>query len=299
MNRYKHFVRSASGLLILLSVFTLSVYGQEDGRAGRMSFWITRSLVKPQLSSTYRTLYSPPFDTGEYSSSASQALSLTARDAAGTSLGLAVGINKFMNIVFQMDWTTTDLTGVNSPYEISLNYTSTPPPDYTPSPVSVAQTTPWPDTVGKIRHLVLSLNLQGKVRLLRTIMLEASAGLTYFSLSGDASSLGFNNFWLGGHSVLFSNHYRIRMVFGPKGTVGGNVGIGLEIPLIRPLYLYFGGQVFLSPKLQLNPTLDFILNSREIIQEIPLDVIENRMSLQPLELNPGKLQILFGVRLRF
>jgi len=213
-------------------------------------------------------------------------------------VGISVGISRILNIVFQIDWAVTDLTGINTPYELSLNYISMPPPSYTPIPVTYERTWDWPDMEGKIKHLSFSLNLQGRLRLIRSIMLDVSAGLTYFSLKGDASSLAFDNFWLGGHSVLFSNHYRLRMVFGPGGVVGGNMGLGVEIPLIRPIYLYFGGQLFLSPKVRLNPEIDLVLNSHEIVRDLPLEQIQEAMNLQPLELNPGRLQILFGVRLR-
>jgi hypothetical protein len=298
MNKRMRLVRSALALIILAAVLTASLHGQSYRRTPRISIWITRSLVKPRQSGFYTNAYSPPFAAGQYSSSASQTLSLVARDAAGTSAGVAVGLNRIFNIVLQLDWATTDLNGSNTPYQLSLEYISMPPPDYTPQPVTYVRTLEWPDTEGKIKHLSVSLNLQARFRLIRMIMLDMSAGLTYFSLRGDASSLGFDNFWLGGHSVLFSNHFRLRTAFGPRGLLGGNVGVGLEVPLIRPLYMYFGGQLFLSPKLRLNPEIDFILNSREIIQPVPLEEIRETMDLPPLELNPGRLQMLFGLRLR-
>lgn len=298
MNDKIKFLRSALALVLLPAVTTATLYGQSYRRAPRISIWITRSLVKPRQQSLYHSSYSPPFEAGEYSSDASQALSLKARDAAGTSVGAAVGLNRIFNVVFQVDWSETDLTGVNSPYMLSLSYMSMPPPDYTPQTATYVRNMEWPDTEGWIKHLSISLNLQARFRLIRMITLDISAGLTYFSLKGKASSLAFDNFWLGGHSVLFSNHFRLRTAFGPRGTVGGNMGIGLEIPLIRPLYLYFGGQLFLSPKLRLNPEIDLILNSREIIKAEPLEKIQAALDLHPMELNPGRLQLLFGVRLR-
>ena len=298
MKKHNFILKTASVLIFIAAVSATSLFGQNYGRIRRISVWLSGSLVKPQQQGLYSSAYSPPLQAREYTSSASQTLNLKARDASGTSVGISVGINRILNIVFQVDWAVTDLTGVNTPYELSLNYIAMWPPAYTPKSLTYERTMEWANTEGKIQHLSFSLNLQGRLRLIRSIMLDISAGLTYFSLKGDASSLGFDNFWLGGHSALFSDHYRLRMVFGPGGVVGGNMGLGVEIPLIRPIYLYFGGQLFLSPKVSLDPEIDFVLNNNEIIQDLPLEQIRETMNLQPLELNPGRLQILFGVRLR-
>ena len=122
MQKHNFIIRTASVLIFLAAVSVTSLHGQNYGRMPRISVWLTGSLVKPQQQGLYSSAYSPPLQAGEYTSSASQTLSLKPRDALGTSVGISVGISRILNIVFQIDWAVTDLTGINTPYELSLNY---------------------------------------------------------------------------------------------------------------------------------------------------------------------------------
>ena len=59
----------------------------------------------------------------------------------------------------------------------------------------------------------------------------ASGGLAWVRVSGEAEPLGFTTFWLGGHSVLFSEDVRLRASLGPATSVGGYLGAALGVDL--------------------------------------------------------------------
>ena len=76
------------------------------------------------------------------------------------------------------------LSGVNTPYEVTLQYTSRQPPNDLLVPVNIHQSTPWPDTTGSLSQTGLAVN--GVVRFGDPSRVSAtlSGGLTGYWLSG-------------------------------------------------------------------------------------------------------------------
>jgi len=167
-----------------------------------------------------------------------------------------------------------------------------------PRNVHRAESYDWPETTGNLKHLSFSLNALKRFRIIQGLTLELSGGLTYFTLKGESSSLGFTLFWLGGHDAFALLNYQLKFSFGQKGTLGGNLGLGIEIAVIRPIFMFAGVHVFLAPKIRIEPKLDEFLNKDDIYLIYCLSDIESIMNLQPLELNPGRVQLHLGIRLR-
>lgn len=283
--------------LILPLVFYVIII-PNNGYAQSVSLSLSKSGFYPFQNSLYRSQYAPPFMPPPYTSIASQDLVLDAERASGTSIDIAVFVTKKWGVLFRMDWTTTALSGLNQPYTFSLDYVSTYPSHMPPRNVHYARSHDWPATSGDLKYISFSLDALTRFRIIQILTLELSGGLTYFSLKGEASRLGFSDFWLGGHDVLFSSHYKLKFSFGPQGTLGGNLGLGIETSVIPPLFLFAGVHMFFAPKIRIMPTLDKILNPEEILLRRTLSEIESFLNLQPLELNPGRVQLQFGIRLR-
>jgi len=283
--------------LVLLLVF-YGIIIPSNGYGQRVSLSLSKNGFYPFQNSLYRSQYTPPFTPGSYTSTASQDLMLDAERTSGTSFGIAVSVTGRWSVLFQVDWATSALSSLNEPYAFSLDYVSTYPSHMPPRNVHIARSFDWPETTGDLKHLSFSLNALARFRIIQGLNLELSGGLTYFALKGETSSLGFSDFWLGGHDALFSSHYQLKFCFGPRGTLGGNLGLGIEMPMIRHIFIFAGVHLFLAPKIRIIPTLDEILNRKEILLIRTISEIESFMNLQPLELNPGRIQLHLGIRLR-
>jgi len=290
--------------LVLALVFCVIII-PSNGYGQRVSLFLSKNGFYPFQNSLYRSRYKPPFsNVGSYTSTASQDLMLDAERTSGTSFGLAVSVTRRWSVLFRVDWATSALSGLNEPYNFSLDYVSRYPSHIPPRNVHIAKSYDWPETTGELKHLSFSLNTMARLRIFQGLTLELSGGLTYFTLKGEASSLGFTLFWLGGHDAFALVNNQLKFSFGPRGTLGGNLGLGIEIPVIRPIFIFTGVHVFLAPKIRIIPTLDEFLNKDEVwliytLSDIEsISDIESFMNLQPLELNPGQVQLHLGIRLR-
>lgn len=294
-------------ILILPLIFCVIIIIPSNGYGQRVSLSLSKSGFYPFQNSLYRSQYTPPFtniSSKSYTSTASQDLVLDAENTSGTSFGIAVSVTRSWSVLFRVDWATSALSGINGPYAFSLDYVSRYPSHMPPRNVHRAECYDWPETMGNLRHLSFSLNALKRFRIIQGLTLELSGGLTYFALKGEASSLGFTLFWLGGHDAFALLNYKMKFSFDQKGTLGGNLGLGIEVPVIRPIFIFAGVHVFLAPKIRIKMKLDKFLNTDDIylmycLSDIEsISDIESFMNLQPLELNPGRVQLHLGIRLR-
>lgn len=292
--------------LVLPLVFCVIII-PSNGYGQRVSLSLSKNGFYPFQNSLYRSQYTPPFaniSSKSYTSTASQDLVVDAERTSGTSFSVAVSVTRRWDVLFRVDWAMSALSGLNEPYSFSLDYVSTYPSHMPPRNVHVAKSYDWPETTGELKHLSFSLNALARFRIIERLNLELSGGLTYFAIKGEASRLGFTLFWLGGHDAFALVNNQLKFSFGPQGTLGGNLGLGIEIPVIRPIFIFAGVHVFLSSKIRIIPSLDDFLNKEDVwliysLSNIEsLSDIESLMNLQPLELNPGWAQLHLGIRLR-
>jgi len=293
--------------LALLLVFCSIIIIPGNGYGQRVSLSLSKNGFYPFQNSLYRSQYTPPWaflKPKTYTSAASQDLVLDAESSSGTSLSIAVSVTRRWDILFRVDWATSTVSGLNKSYSFSLDYVSMYPSDMPPRNVHVAESYYWPETTGELKHLSFSLNAQARFRIFQGVNLELSGGLTYFILKGEASSLGFTLLWMGGHEVFGWWNYQLKFSFGPQETLGGNLGLGIEIPVIRPVFIFAGVHAFFAPKIRIKPKLEEFLNKEDVwiiymLSDIEsISDIEPFMNLQPLELNPGRIQLHLGIRLR-
>ena len=145
----------------------------------------------------------------------------------GLGIGFEAGANLFLSphagIQFLFHRDSSDISGVNTPYDTALQYTSRPPPDNLPIPVTIHQSSPWPDTTGSLTRTDASLN--GIVRMgSGKVSATMSGGLTFERVGGTLQPLAFTTYRLGGHSVLFEDDFLLAASLEPTNAVGFNAG---------------------------------------------------------------------------
>jgi hypothetical protein len=179
--------------------------------------------------SSYTHAYSPRFLYGTPAvTSGLQTLSLSAASIAGGSVGAAAVFGHFGVSLTYLAF-SPDVTGTTSSDAVSISYTSYPPPSYEPTPVTAAQAIPMADPSGELHERTVSLNGFYRVVLPSWFSLDLSAGLTWFAIDGEIGTLDYWKFWLGGHSVLFSQQYALVMSVDTLNRIGGNLGATLNV----------------------------------------------------------------------
>jgi hypothetical protein len=188
------------------------------------------------------------------------------------------------------------LGGVSTPLEVDVEYTSTQPPDYVPTPATFASSTPWPAPTGDVELDYLCLNVVARARTQKKIQLGLSGGVSVFSFEAEVSSLGFQEFWLGGHGVLFVETYEIRVESDRGSTVGANLGGEIDVRLSDRWRAFAEVRAFSSPRadLQLEPREIVIRNQARA--DLSLREIGSHLDLERLTVDPSFLSVSAGLR---
>jgi len=196
------------------------------------------------------------------------------------------------------DRQSPDLEGTNGPYDVTLNYISRPPLDNQTIPVTVNNSTPWPDTTGSITQSTFSVN--GVVRVGTSSRIDAtlSGGLSIQRLSGTVQPVGFTQYNLGGHSVLFENEYRLAMSLGPTSAVGFNLGGDLNVHVARHVALLIGYRCFGGPSVDVPVHVTSVLNPEEITFAQTIADIERWLAPAPAQVHIAGWHVLAGVKVR-
>jgi hypothetical protein len=230
-------------------------------------------------------------------SSAGQTLALD----AGTGLGVEVGANLFparsLGLQVFVSGTGADIAGVNSPYTVQLRYVSRPPPDYQAVPVDLSQSVAWPDTTGTLRQLTVGVGPVARWRR-PPLTVVAGGGLAWTRVSGEAESLGFTTYRLGGHSVLFADEFRLRLAFEPAWTVGGYLGGTLGVDLGRHLAITAGLRMLIAGDAEAVARIDTVSSSTGAATAPSPREVEAIMALDPVTLSPRRVALTIGFSLR-
>ncbi|MDH3427998.1 MAG: hypothetical protein OEM23_06140, partial [Gemmatimonadota bacterium] len=186
------------------------------------------------------------------------------------------------------------LGGTSSPLRVDLEYTSTQPPDYIPTPATFSGSTEWSDPEGDVDVEYLCFNGLARVRRGERVQLAFSGGVTFFSIEADVASLGYETFWLGGHGVLFSEIYELVAESERKTSVGANLGIELAIPLGDRWKVVGDVRAFLSPTVDLPLEPAGVANADQVIRDVYLADVG---PLVPLPLDPSFVSLSVGMRM--
>jgi len=242
--------------------------GIDSGGFGHLEVTMAGSWNIRGFEATYLHQYSTPFVYGDDISSASQSLFFAGKGSMGFQAGLAYFFSRTFGLQLLAGIFNTPLDGENSPYHLDFTYTALLPPDYTAKEYQYSQDMNWPDTNGHLNQYYLSINpafrfLEGK-----NVSFVLSGGLSLLNLKGLAESLGYSKFWLGGHSVLFSQLYRLEFSMGASHKIGFNAGGEISIAPLRNIRLVLAARYFLFGKTKLDVQLERILNQNEIVMQV-------------------------------
>ena len=142
-----------------LAVATTAAAQTAPAPAPRLEIWggVVATVTTP--SGSLASSYSPPLaNDGAFTSSAGQTLNFDAARSAGFEAGVNLFPWPHAGLQVLFDRAKADVSGVNGPYDLSLQYVSIQPPDTTPRPFSYQATLPWPDTTGSLTQSTVGLN---------------------------------------------------------------------------------------------------------------------------------------------
>jgi hypothetical protein len=289
-------------LAAALSIWTCAsaAAGQPTGVAAdaqRVEIWGALSTSFADASGTLASSYSPPllFD-GEFTSAGRQTVTFDGRSV----WGFEGGVNLFLvrrraGLQLLFHRASTDVAGSNSPYDITLQYTSQPPPTNEPIVVNVHQAMPWPDSTGTLTRSQVAVNgviRVGQGRMTGTL----SGGLSSYALSGDVQPLAFTTFRLGGHSVLFQDDYRLAVSLEPIRAIGFNVGGDLDIAVGAHVALMIGYRVDGGPATDMPVRVTTVLNANEVSLQQTVAEIVQRLAPGPARVSLSGSRAVVGLK---
>ena len=256
------------------------------------------SFVSSSLQTTYVSRYSPPFEFVSHTSAATQTLPLDASAALGLQLGVERALGAHVGLQLLGVYSDAELSGVPGQYELRATYTSRPPPSNEPVEVTLRRSEARPGATGRLKTLALALNLSAWLDLGPRARLGVSAGPTWLRTSGNAESLVFTSYTLGGHSVLFSEDQLVSFDFATSG-LGLDVGGFLEADLGRAVGVRLDVRYGWGPERDADVTLREIVNASEIIRGVPLAEIEAGLAPPPLRLDASFFSASLQLAFRF
>lgn len=191
-----------------------------------------------------------------------------------------------------------DLGGRDDPYAMRLDYTSMQPPDYVPRQFTVQQSIAWPDTTGTVQQWTLAINGVARWTRGRRWAGTLSAGLAYFNVRGTARSLGYSEAFLGGHSVLFLDNYKMSFDLAPAGSVGFDAGGSVDLLLAGRLSLTADARYFTGADLAPAVIVRDIVNPDEVLRASASDQIQRNLHPPAPSLSLARMRVMIGVKVR-
>ena len=211
--------------------------------------------------STIVSNYSPPLLLdGDFTSRAGQTITAGTNWAAGFTAGVDLFPWRHAGVQVLVDRVRYEVAATSSSYDLTLEYTSVPPPANQPQPVTIDNARPWPDLTGSLTQLVLAVNAVARLGDPRRVAVAVAAGPTLMRISGTIEPLGYTTFHLGGHSVLFEDDYRVGASLATTASLGVNAGAELSVAaaphvalIVAARYMGGGANVPLRIERVLNP----------------------------------------------
>jgi len=227
--------------IVLLAAF-LAALGPAAPRAqaqeARWEFGVSAGRMMPLFSTTFTSRFTAPW---LYDPSNTADIEQTVRIRAEGALGIAARIGRLVSsrwgIELAVDHFEDVVSGRNPDYAVGLDYVSRQPPDYTPRSIQRAEHRSWPDTEGTASQTTVAAAVFYRAALSRSVFLDFSAGPALSWLTVEASSLGFSDYWFGGHSVVFSQDYALPYTLSASFVPGLRLACRLQVELTRGIRL--------------------------------------------------------------
>lgn len=263
----------------------------------RVEIWGSVSASLTQPSGTVVSSYSPPLlADGEFTSLGRQTLTFTGRSATGFEAGINLFLFGRTGFQVLVDRASMDVSGINGPYDVTLTYTSRPPPDYQPQIVNTGQSTPWPDTSGSVTRTEIAVNAVRRVGHGR-VTATLSGGLSAYSFGGSVQPLAYTTFRLGGHSVLFQDDYRLAVSLDADRAWGFNAGGELNVAANSHVALMAGFRFSGGPTRSIPVRVTTILNADQLLFQQSASEIAQQFGPRQARVGVSGARIVVGMKL--
>ena len=293
---------TAGGLLALLvAASSASAEVPAAKGAGPPPSWrviVGPSISLPAFDTQYSSRYSPPFQYVPHTSTATQAMPLEAGTAPGVLVGVERALGGHVGLRLSAHFGEASLSGAPGRYDLSMRYTSLQPPSYEPVEVSLQRSEARPEADGRLKTLALAFDVVAWTNLGSGGRLGVSAGPAWLRTTGRAESLVYTSYFMGGHSVAFSEDYLVSFEF-PASTLGLDVGGFAEVDLGRHAGLRLDVRYTWGPERNAEVTLREIVNADEVIRSADLADIERGLLPAPVRFDPSLFRAALALTLRF
>ena len=265
--------------------------------APKFEVWGAMSAALTGPSGEWVSSYSPPLLLdGPYTSHGAQTVTFGADSGVGFEAGANVFVAPHAGIQFLFHRDSPEISGVNTPYDTALQYTSRPPPDNLPVPVDIHQSTPWPDTTGSLTRTDASVN--GVVRMgSGKVSATVSGGLTFERVSGTMQPLAYTTYRLGGHSVLFEDDFLLAASLEPTNAVGFNAGGDVCVSIHRGVALMVGYRYRGGPAIDMPVRITKVINADQILFEQTIAEISQQLAPRPARVDLSGSRVVMGLKL--
>jgi hypothetical protein len=256
----------------------------------------------PKFERTYSYTYSPPFSPGAYLSSSELSLNYMAKTKNGYGFGMNYFPKKNLGLRMELNYFRASLEGESSEYSFYLQYVSMQPPSYTPRLYSLKGSIDWETPEGDVTRLNTNIGLVYRVNIWHRISADFLMGFNYEISKLDLKSIGYTEFWLGGHSVLFSETYKIEISSGNIKDFGLSGGGSLNLPLTNNFDFSLGFKYFYFPVRFASVELKGQTNEEETIGDLKtdeLEIIKSKMKLPLIEFPHSYLSLTASLKFRF
>jgi hypothetical protein len=293
---------AASGLLALLVAASSARPEEPAAKAGASaSAWrviVGPSLAVPSFDTPYVSRYSPPFQYVEHTSEATQTMPLDAGTGPGMLLGIEHTLGRHVGLQLSAHYGEADITGAPGQYDLSMRYTSRPPPSYEPVEVSLQRSEAQPAAEGRLKTLAVALDLVAWADLGSRGRLGVCAGPAWLRTKGRAQSLVYTAYHMGGHSTSFYQDYLVSFDF-PENALGLDLGGFVEVDLGHRVGLRLDLRYVWGPERDADVTLGEIVNPDEIVWSADLADIQAGLAPVPVRVDPSFFRAALALTFRF
>lgn len=256
------------------------------------------SLGGAALETAYVSRYAPPLAGVPHESSATQTLPLDGSTGHGLQIGLERTLGAHVGVQLLGEYAESDITGAPGQYDVRIIYTSRPPPSNEPIVVESKRSEARPAATGELETWIVAANVAARLDAGSKAHVGISAGPAWIRTNGQAESLVYTVYTLGGHSVLFSQDHLVSFDF-PSSGLGLDVGAFLEADLGPNVGLRLDARYFWAPEREAEVTLLDVVNATDVIQNVGLAEIQNGLAPAPVSVSPSLFRAAVSLVIHF
>jgi hypothetical protein len=287
-------------LLLILVAGAAAAQPTGGSEPAKFSVWGGLTLTPSAEGGALATDYAPTLQGASgYTSRASQVLGVDFERGPGLVVGADVFFSRRVGFQAAFTYRRASLGGpANGDYQLYLHYITRQPADYEPRDYVVERAEPWPDTTGRcsLRSFQLGLVVRTGPAAGR-IEATFAGGVGLNGAAADIESVGYTQFRLGGHGVLFESQDRVAVSTAGSGTfarpyLAGDVGIRAG----RRTWLFAGvrAQLGTTPALEAHPAR--VVDPEGSLWEPDSAELEQVLTMAPLRLAIPPWQVVAGLR---